>query len=76
VTRPYRLAATFVGTADVVRQLLTGVKTLNAGQLTALDYLGNRNLRFDLGDFVAWLDRNAGVVSPGAYVRSGRGAAR
>lgn len=70
--RPYRLAATFVGTADVVRELLAGRGPLDAGQLTALDYLGNRNLRFDLGDFVAWLDRNAATVRGGAYARAPR----
>ncbi len=74
--RPYRLAATFVGTADVVRQLLNGAGVLNAGQLTALDYLGNHNLRFDLGDFVAWLDRNAATVSGGAFARSRGGVGR
>ena len=74
--RPYRLAATFVGTADVVRELLDGTGALDAGQLTALDYLGNHNLRFDLGDFVAWLDRNAGAVASGAFDRSRAGTRR
>ena len=63
MTRPYALAATFTGVSDVVQQLLTGRSALNAGQLLALDYLGNDNRRFDLGDFVAWLDRNPGVTS-------------
>jgi len=29
----------------------------------ALDYLGNRNGHFDLGDFVAWLDQSGTAVS-------------
>ena len=62
-TRPFALAATFAATADVVRQLLTGSSALTAGQLTLLDLLGNRNGQFDVGDFVAWLDRNPGVLS-------------
>jgi len=70
--RPYHLVATFVGTSDVARQLLTGSSALNAAQLAALDYLGNDNLRFDLGDFVAWLDRNPGALSSGAVTRISR----
>ncbi len=61
--RPYSLVATFAGAADVVRQLLTGRSALTGGQLLVLDGLGNRNGVFDLGDFLAWLDRNPGVVS-------------
>ena len=68
--RPYSLVATFAGTADVVRQLLTDRSSLTAGQLVVLDGLGNNNRQFDVGDFVAWLDRNAGVLSaPPAAVR-------
>jgi M6 family metalloprotease-like protein len=63
VARPYALVATFVGTADVLRQLLTGSSSLDAGQLLSLDYLGNDNRRFDLGDFVAWLDRTPDALA-------------
>ena len=70
VTHPYTVTATFAGTAEVVRQLLTGHSALDNGQLLVLDYLGNNNRRFDLGDFVAWLDRN-----PGTLVAAARGAA-
>ncbi len=73
MARPYGLAATFTGVSDVVQQLLTGQSALNGGQLLALDYLGNNNRRFDVGDFVAWLDRNPGVTGaasrPGAVRR-------
>jgi len=62
-SHPYSLVATFAGTTDVVHQLLTGRSSLTAGQLLVLDGLGNNNGRFDLGDFVAWLDRNPGVLT-------------
>ncbi len=70
--RPYRLVATFAGTTDIVRQLLTGRSVLTGGQLASLDYLGNNNRRFDLGDFVAWLDRNPGALTSGAVTRVSR----
>jgi hypothetical protein len=63
VKRPYHLVATFAGAADVVTQLLTGHSGLTGGQLLVLDGLGNDDGRFDVGDFVAWLDRNPGVLS-------------
>jgi M6 family metalloprotease-like protein len=62
-TRPFALVANFVSSSAVVQQLLTGSSSLTAGQLAVLDSLGNRNGRFDVGDFLAWLDRNPGVVS-------------
>jgi M6 family metalloprotease-like protein len=71
VVRPYAVTATFVPTGDVVAELLTGAGGLTAAQLQALDQLGNRNGRFDLGDFVAWLDRNPGAASAPAARRSG-----
>ncbi|HVM43782.1 MAG TPA: M6 family metalloprotease domain-containing protein [Gemmatimonadales bacterium] len=65
-SRSYSLVATFAGSADVVNQLLTGHSSLTAGQLVVLDGLGNNNGTLDLGDFVAWLDRNPGVLTPQA----------
>lgn len=76
MARPYALAATFTGVSDVVSQLLTGRSGLNGGQLLALDYLGNNNRKFDVGDFVAWLDRNPGVTSAAAASRGARSARR
>jgi M6 family metalloprotease-like protein len=76
MARPYGLTATFTGTSDVVRQLLTGRSALNGGQLLVLDYLGNNNRTFDVGDFVAWLDRNPGVVSGAVLSRAPRRAVR
>jgi len=63
VARPYAVTANFAATNDVVNQLLTGTSNLTAAQLQTLDQLGNNNGRFDLGDFVAWLDRNPGALS-------------
>ncbi len=76
MARPYALAATFTGVSDVVSQLLTGRSGLSAGQLLALDYLGNQNRRFDVGDFVAWLDRNPGAASGAVASRTARTAPR
>jgi M6 family metalloprotease-like protein len=69
VVRPYAVTANFAATTDVVTQLLTGTSGLTAAQLATLDQLGNDNGRFDLGDFVAWLDRNPGVLSAAAAAR-------
>ena len=74
--RPYRLVATFAGVADVVTQLLTGQSALTGGQLLVLDGLGNNNGKFDVGDFVAWLDRNPGVMSSEVVSRVLRRAQR
>jgi M6 family metalloprotease-like protein len=54
---------------DVESQVLVGASPLTAEELSALDGLGNRNGRFDLGDFVAWLDRNPGALSTAAVRR-------
>jgi immune inhibitor A len=62
--QPYNLTATFsAATADsIVHHLLVGTG-LSPSQVTMLDYQGNRNGRFDLGDFVAWLDQSGTAVS-------------
>jgi M6 family metalloprotease-like protein len=70
--KPYHLVVTFAGAADVVSQLLAGHSALNGGQLQVLDGLGNNNGSFDVGDFVAWLDRNPGVQSSQAVNRTRR----
>jgi M6 family metalloprotease-like protein len=73
LARPYSLVATFAGSRDVLTQLLTGRSVLAGGQVVVLDGLGNNNGRLDLGDIVAWLDRNAGALRApaGAGVRAG-----
>ncbi len=76
VARPYAVTANFAATNDVVNQLLTGTSALTAPQLQTLDALGNNNGRFDLGDFVAWLDRNPGALSAAVVARVLAGAPR
>lgn len=47
----------------VVRHLV-GVETvLSADETGYLDMVGNRNSRFDVGDFLAWMDQTGGAVS-------------
>src|SRR5438128_2039503 len=56
--RPYSVRAVFLetfNTVDVVSQLLNGSSALTAAQLTDLDQLGNNSGKFDLGDFLAWV---------------------
>jgi len=62
--QPYSITATFSSAPvdSIVHQLLVGTGLLTP-QVEALDYLGNRNGRFDLGDFVAWLDQSGTAVS-------------
>ena len=69
VVRPYSVTAVFAASNDVVNQLLTGTSGLTAAQLATLDQLGNNNGRFDLGDFVAWLDRNPGLLNAAAVAK-------
>jgi M6 family metalloprotease-like protein len=63
MTQRFSVTANFVAVADVEKQLLSGTSALTPAQLLILDQMGNNNGRFDLGDFVAWLDRNPGAVS-------------
>ncbi|MDE2781386.1 MAG: SwmB domain-containing protein, partial [Gemmatimonadota bacterium] len=42
---------------DAAAAALFGERSLGADRLTALDRLGNRNGRYDLGDLLAWIDR-------------------
>lgn len=62
--QPYSVTATFSAAPvdSIVHQLILGTGLLTP-QVEALDYLGNRNGRFDLGDFVAWLDQSGTAVS-------------
>jgi M6 family metalloprotease-like protein len=45
-----------LATADIVAQLLGTGTPLNADQLRYLDFQGNNNNGFDVGDFKAWVD--------------------
>jgi len=48
---------------------LLGVPSLSAAQRSLLDDEGNKNGTYDLGDFLAWLDRSAQGVSPAVMAR-------
>ena len=63
MTRPFRVTAQFAAPGDVVNQLLSGSSPLSSAAIRLLDQLGNNDGRFDLGDLVAWLDRNPGLAS-------------
>jgi M6 family metalloprotease-like protein len=62
--QPYSVTANFQAAPldSVVQQLLTG-HGLNALQVLTLDFQGNQNGHFDLGDFLAWLDQSGTAIS-------------
>ena len=65
--RPYSVRAVFLetfNTVDVVSQLLNGSSALTAAQLTDLDQLGNNSGKFDLGDFLAWVQATGAPLTP------------
>lgn len=68
--QPYSVTATFTAAPldSVVAQLLNH-HGLNPLQVTTLDDLGNQNGRFDLGDFLAWLDQSGTAVSAQVLAR-------
>jgi hypothetical protein len=49
------VTAPTLATADVTTQLLGPTTPLNADQVRYLDFLGNNNGVFDIGDFLAWV---------------------
>jgi M6 family metalloprotease-like protein len=53
-----------LATADVTAQLLGPTAPLNADQLRYLDYIGNNNGSFDIGDFLAWVKLTGAALSP------------
>jgi hypothetical protein len=62
------IAAPTLVTAAVVTRLLTGSGTLSADELTYLDLLGNKNARFDVGDFLAWVQATGATPAPPAAI--------
>jgi M6 family metalloprotease-like protein len=62
--QPYSVTANFNAAPldSVVQQLLNG-HGLNPLQVTTLDFQGNQNGHFDLGDFLHWLDQSGTAVS-------------
>jgi M6 family metalloprotease-like protein len=58
------VTAPTLSTADVTAQLLGPTAPLNADQLRYLDFLGNNNNSFDVGDFLAWVKLTGAPPSP------------
>ena len=50
-------------TADVTAQLLSPTGPLNPDQIRYLDFLGNNNGGFDIGDFLAWVKLTGAPLS-------------
>jgi M6 family metalloprotease-like protein len=69
-SRPYLETATFSAAPldSVVAQLLDG-HGLDALQVVTLDFQGNQNGHFDLGDFLAWLDLSGTAISADLLAR-------
>jgi hypothetical protein len=62
-TFTFSVTAPTLATADVVMQILGPSAPLNADQVRYLDYLGNNNGIFDVGDFLAWVKTTAPPLS-------------
>ena len=69
MTRPFAVTAIFATPHDVVNQLLSGAATITPAALQLLDQLGNNNGRLDIGDVVAWLDRNPSLATSPALLK-------
>jgi len=54
-TFTFSVAAPALATADVIAQLLGPTTPLNPDQVRYLDFQGNNNGSFDVGDFLAWV---------------------
>ncbi len=69
-TQAHAVTATFTAAPldSVVKQLLDG-HGLTPLQVLILDFQGNRNGRFDLGDFLAWVDQSGTAVSAQVLAR-------
>jgi hypothetical protein len=57
------VTAPTLATSAVLAQLLTGTSVLASTELAYLDFIGNGNGRFDVGDFLAWV-RLTGATPP------------
>ncbi len=55
-----------LATADVTAQLLGPTSPLTADQVRYLDFLGNNNGLFDIGDFLAWVKATGAPLSAAA----------
>ncbi len=67
-SRTFALSVTVptLATADVTAQLLGPTSPLNADQIRYLDFLGNNNGSFDIGDFLAWVKATGAPLSAAA----------
>ena len=63
-TFTFSVTAPTLATADVTAQLLGPTAPLNADQIRYLDFLGNNNGSFDVGDFLAWVKLTGAPPSP------------
>ena len=78
-SRTFTLSVTVptLATADVTAQLLGPTSPLNADQIRYLDFLGNNNGSFDVGDFLAWVKATGAPLSaPAAQARQRKGGPR
>ena len=58
------VSAPTLATGDVVTHLLGPGTPLDADQVRYLDFLGNDNSVFDIGDFLAWLKTTGAALTP------------
>jgi len=63
LTLTMTVTAPTLALTSVVSQLVSGGSHLSAAEIRYLDLVGNNNNQFDVGDFVAWLDRTGTVAS-------------
>jgi len=70
------IMAPSLATSDVVAQLLGPTAPLNADQLRYLDFIGNNNGIFDIGDFLAWVKATGAPMSAAALQALQRKGAR
>jgi M6 family metalloprotease-like protein len=71
VTVPVQLnvVAPALAADDVVSHLVGAGSLLSAEEISFLDFLGNGNGRFDVGDFLAWVSQPGVAVSPELMAR-------
>jgi len=73
-SRTFTLSVTVptLATADVLAQLFGPTSPLNADQIRYLDFLGNNNGSFDIGDFLAWVKATGAPLSAAALQARGQ----
>ena len=78
LSRTFTLSVTVptLATADVTAQLLGPTSPLTEDQLRYLDFLGNNNGFFDIGDFLAWVKATGAPLSPAVQAAQRKGGRR